>query len=157
MRLLSERIVIYPIALSIEIAASPARVWRALCLPAEVVLWDEAIETAIDVPADYPSPGQHARWRCRAGVFRLLHDRPVEVVAERRLRSFLALGPYRYDETYMLEAARPGCRLTAAVSVWAVIPVLHSFIELLYLGPATRRAFSESLVSIKRLCEAEPV
>jgi len=77
-------------------------------------------------------------------------------VAGRRLRSFLALGPYRYDESYGIEATATGCRLTAAVSVWLVVPIVHSFVELLYLGPATRRAFSQALTNIKRLCEAEP-
>src|SRR5438034_10239395 len=134
----------YPFALTVEIVAPASRVWRALCDPQEVLAWDSGLEAAPDTPKDYPSPGQHVKWRCRSGPFRVLHDRPQEVEEGRRLRSLLALGPYRYDETYMLEASSRGCRLTAAVSVWMVIPVVHSLFEVLYLGPATQRAFTES-------------
>ena len=143
----------YPFALTVEISAPVARVWRALCDPREVLAWDSGLEAALEPPDDYPRPGQHVKWRCRSGPFRVLHDRPQEVVEGRRLRSLLTLGPYRYDETYMLETSSRGCRLTAAVSVWMVIPVVHSLFEILYLGPATQRAFTHSLGAIKGLCE----
>src|SRR5438105_2563777 len=107
----------YPISLGVDIQAPPARVWRALCDPAEVLRWDANVIEAIDAPPDYPQPGQHVRWHCRSGPFRLLHDRPQVVEAPARLRSRLALGPYRYDETYNLEATPAGCRLYAGVSV----------------------------------------
>jgi hypothetical protein len=146
----------YPFVLTVEINAPILRVWRALCDPHEVLAWDPGLEAALDAPDDYPRPGQHVKWRCRSGPFHVLHDRPQEVEGGRRLRSLLALGPYRYDETYMLEAAGRGCRLTVAVSVWMVVPVVHSLFELLYLGPATQRAFTQSLAAIKSLCETEP-
>jgi len=145
----------YPFVLMVEINAPVSRVWRALCDPPEVLAWDPALAAALDAPDDYPRPGQHVKWRCRSGPFRVLHDRPQEVEEGRRLRSLLALGPYRYDETYMLEAVGKSCRLTVAVSVWMVVPVVHSLFELLYLGPATQRAFTDSLGAIKNLCEME--
>jgi hypothetical protein len=146
----------YPVSLAVDIDAPPARVWRALCDPAEVVRWDANVIEAIDAPADYPQPGQHVRWRCRAGPFHLLHDRPLEVEAPKRLRSHLALGPYRYEETYDITPAGRGCRLYVGVAVSVPLPVLHSFTELLYVGPQTKRAFEQSLGNIKRLCESEP-
>lgn len=104
---------------------------------------------------DYPRPGQHVRWRCRTGPFRVLHDRPQEAAPERLLRSLLALGPFRYDETYVLEPAGPGSRLNARLAVRTALPVLGRLVDRLYLGPSTRAAFEASLAAIKRFCEAD--
>jgi len=68
------------------------------------------------------APGQYVRWRYRNGPFRVLHDRPQEVTPERTLRSLITIGPFRFDETYTLEARADGCRLTATMLVRA--PVL---------------------------------
>ncbi len=145
---------LYEFSLSVEIGATAARVWRALCDPAEVVTWDGNVVEALDAPADYPQAGQHVRWRCRGGPFRILHDKPQQVDPERTLRSMLALGPYRYDETYTLEPFAEGCALTAHLTVSAAIPLFGGLIERLYLGPETRRAFTRSLAVLKQHCEA---
>jgi len=138
----------------LEIAAPPGRVWRALCRPDEVVRWDASVAEAVVAPPGYPMAGQRALWRCRSGPFRLLHDRPLEVVPERRLRSALSLGPFRYDETYDLEPSAQGCRLTARVGVRTALPLLGRVIDVLYAGPAARRAWQASLAGLKRHCEA---
>ncbi|HXH22815.1 MAG TPA: SRPBCC family protein [Dehalococcoidia bacterium] len=139
---------------SIEVAAPAARVWRALSDPREVVEWESGVSEALETPPDYPRPGQHARWRTRSGVFQVLHDRPVEVEPERKLRSLLSLGPLRYDETYTIEPAPGGCRLTAALRVWTALPVVGHVIDRFYLGPKTRAEFEAALRSIKRRCES---
>jgi len=144
---------VYSFSEAVDIEVPPARVWNALCDPTEVVRWDAGVEEALDAPPDYPQPGQHVRWRYASGPFRILHDRPQEVLPERRLRSLLALGLFRFDETYTLEAAERGCRLTASMDVRVPLPVVGSAIEKLYLGPATRRAMMDSLGAIKRHCE----
>jgi hypothetical protein len=141
---------------SVEVRAPVERVWRALCYPPEVVRWDAGVAAAIDAPADYPRPGQRVRWRCRGGPFPVLVDEPREVAPSQRLRSFLRLGPFRYDETYRLEPALSGCRLTAIVGVWTALPVVGHLIDRLYLAPATRRALATSLAALKRHCESEP-
>jgi uncharacterized protein YndB with AHSA1/START domain len=105
------------IHLSIDIDAPPSRVWRALCDPAEVGIWDSGVEVALDAPPDYPQPGQHVRWRCRSGLFRILHDEPQEVVLEQKLRSILRLGFVRYEETYALEPTSAGTRLSLELDV----------------------------------------
>lgn len=140
----------------IEIAAPPSRVWRALCDPAEVVQWDSGVERALDAPADYPQPGQHVRWRYSGGPFRLLHDRPQEVVPERKLSSDLTVGPFKFHETYMLDGSDGVCKLSAAMNVWAVLPVVGSLVERLYLGAQTKRTVEASLRAIKRHCEETP-
>ena len=144
----------YAFDVTIQINALPRRVWRALCDPAEVVQWDTGVAAALDAPANYPQPGQYVRWRYRNGLFRILHDRPQDVVEERRLRSLLSVGPFRFDETYTLEPCNPGCRLTATLRVVVPILAVGGFIERRYLGPRTRNAVSASLEAIKRHCEA---
>ena len=147
----------YSFVVSVDIATPPARVWHALCDPAEVVRWDTGIEHAIDAPPDYPQPGQHVQWRYRNGPFRLLHDRPQDVVPERMLRSLLAVGPFRFDETYVLEAIDSGTRLTAWMSAKLPVPLLSEAVEWLYLGRATKSTVTASLSRIKRLCESTPM
>lgn len=144
----------YSFAVSVEIDAPPSRVWRALCVPAEVVRWDTGVVGAIDAPADYPQPRQHVRWRYSNGPFRLLHDRPQEVVAERMLRSLISVGPTEMDETYTLEAIDGGTRLTATMLVRVPWPVAGVIAERAVFGPATRRAVTASLQAIKLHCEA---
>ena len=146
----------YRFAVSTDVEAAPARVWRALCDPAEVVVWDAGVEEAIDAPDDYPQPGQHVRWRYSNGPFRILNDRPQEVSPNVRLRSLLAVGPFRFDETYTLEEQGAGCRLTAEMDVSVPVPLLGLLIERVYLGPSTQRTVEASLGAIKRHCEATP-
>jgi hypothetical protein len=146
---------VYPVQLTVHIDAPSQRVWQALCDPAEVVQWDTGVAAALDAPADYPQPGQHVRWRYRNGPFRILHDRPQDVVAARRLRSLLALGPFRFDETYTLESRNTGCQLTATLRVVVPLPALGRLIERFYIGPRTRDAVGASLDAIKRHCEAQ--
>ncbi|MEX1255632.1 MAG: SRPBCC domain-containing protein [Dehalococcoidia bacterium] len=138
---------------TIDITAPPARVWRALCDPAEVVQWDTGVVEALDAPADYPQPGQHVRWRYSEGPFRLLHDRPQEVVPERTLRSLIAIGPARFDETYTLEPRDRGCRLTAAMIVRAPLWLGGPIAERFYVGPTSCKTVTASLAAIKRYCE----
>ena len=143
------------VEISIDIEVPPARVWRALCDPAEVGQWDSGVEAALDAPADYPLPGQHVRWRCRSGFFHILHDRPQEVLPEQVLRSDLRLGFHRYDETYRLEPLPAGTRLTVNIDVKVQAPFpLSILISHLHAVDEARLAFGESLQNIKRHCEA---
>jgi len=145
----------YSFVVSVEIAAPPVRVWRALCDPAEVAQWDSGIVQALDAPADYPQPGQHVRWRYANGPFRTLHDRPQAVVPERTLRSLIAIGPARFDETYTLEAVDGGTRLSAKMDVSMVIGRLGWPLERTYVGPESRRTVEASLRAIKQQCEGK--
>ena len=141
------------IHLEVEIDASPTRVWRALCDPVEVGAWDSGVEAALDAPADYPRPGQHVRWRCRSGFFRILHDRPQEVVREQTLRSLLSLGAVRYHETYTLTPTETGTRVSVDLDV-SIVPVLSLVVSRLQATIDARIAFETSLASLKRHCEA---
>ena len=144
----------YSFTVSVDIDAPPGRVWRALCDPVEVVLWDTGVVEAIDAPADYPQAGQHVRWRYANGPYRTLHDRPQEVVAERTLRSLISVGPTEMDETYTLLVTDSGTRLTARMLVRVTWPILGVIAERTVFGPAARRAVTASLGAIKTHCES---
>ena len=140
---------------TIDIDAPPSRVWRALCDPGEVVQWDTGVVGALDAPHDYPQPGQYVRWRYANGPFRTLHDRPQEVVPDRKLRSLIRVGPVSFNETYTLDVAGEGCRLRADMDVVVPWPVLGPVVERVYAGPAARRTVQASLNAIKRHCESK--
>lgn len=139
--------------IELAIAAPPSRVWRALCDPAEVVRWDAGVVEALDAPADYPRPGQYVRWRHRGGLVRILHDRPQEVVPERKLRSLLRAGPLRFDETYTLEPAGGGTKLTVTMEVATSIPIVGRLVERWCALPTSRRAVAASMQALRRHCE----
>ena len=141
------------IEMSIAITAAPGRVWRALCDPAEVVVWDSGVIKALDAPPDYPRPGQTVRWRLRSGWFRTLTDRPHAVEPERQLRSLLSFGPFHLDEIYSISATQSGCLLSLMLDARAALPLVGGLIERLYLRPAVQRDFCASLTALKRQCE----
>ena len=146
----------YVVELSIDIAAPPARVWRALCQPEEVTRWDSTVVAALDAPPDYPQPGQHVRWRCR-GTAELLHDRPQDVEPEVRLHSLLDFGRQHLDETYTLSPTPIGTRVNLHIDVKVSAPfiagaILRRFVD----GPAVRNSFEVSLTNLKYYCEMSP-
>jgi uncharacterized protein YndB with AHSA1/START domain len=147
---------VYAFEISTDIQAPVARVWRALCDPAEVVRWDTGVVEPLDAPPDYPQPGQYVRWRYAAGPFKTLHDRPQEVVAEQTLRSIIAIGPLRFDETYTLERRGDGTRLLTKMIVLPPWPIVGSLFVRLYAGREARRTVAASMTALKRYCEAEP-
>jgi uncharacterized protein YndB with AHSA1/START domain len=140
---------------SIEIAADPERVWRALSLPAEVVRWDTGIVEPLDAPPDYPRAGQHVRWRYRLGPLPvILHDRPTRVEPPSLLRSSIRLGPFDFDETYTLRAVGTrATRLTAELSVASSAPILGAALARVVGQPLARATVRSSLAALKRHCE----
>ena len=140
---------------TIEIATDPKRVWRALCIPAEVVCWDTGVVEPIDAPPDYPRAGQHVRWRYRFGPLRLiLHDRPTRVEPGSVLRSSIRLGPFAFDETYTLrDEGSSTTQLTAELSLTSPVPIIGPLLERIVGQPLARSTVRTSLASIKRHCE----
>lgn len=140
---------------SIEIAAGPERVWRALCTPAEVVCWDSGVVEPLDAPSDYPRAGQHVRWRYRFGpVPLILHDHPTLVDPPSVLRSSIRLGPFDFDETYTLRGnGAAATQLTAELSLASSVPILGSLLERILGQPLARSTVRKSLAAIKQHCE----
>ncbi len=143
--------------MSTAIRADRARVWRALTAPEEVVGWDASVIAPIDVPSDYPKPGQHVRWRARINQLpSILHDRPVEVVAKERLRASISHGLFRFDETYTLadEPSTPGgTRLTMKIVASNEMPVVGGALDRFAVREHATQLVSDSLEAIRIWCE----
>jgi uncharacterized protein YndB with AHSA1/START domain len=142
------------IALTTIIDAPVDRVWRALCDPSEVVLWDSGLIDALDAPADYPQPGQHVRWRVRDSDT-LLHDRLQHVEPNQRLSTLLDFGGQHIDETYVLTPlADDRTRVELKLDVSNKTPALGAILALLVDLPNVRLGSETSLARLKRHCEA---
>ena len=143
---------------TVNIKADPARVWRALTTPSEVVCWDTGVIEPLDAPDDYPAPGQHVRWRYRFGPIPLtLHDHPSEVETCSRLRSSIQLGPFDFDEIYTLTRwESSGTRLEAELSLSSPTPILGPLLERLVGQPLARSTVRTSLGAIRSHCEESP-
>ncbi len=145
--------------MSTVIGAGRARVWRALTEPAQVAAWDASVVAPIDVPPDYPKPGQHVRWRARMnGLPIVLHDSPIEVVGGERLRSSIAMGLFRFDETYTLADDPSGpsrTRLTMKVVTSNEIPVVGGALDRFAVRQQATELVSASLRAIRSWCERE--
>ena len=143
---------------TVNIKSDPARVWRALTTPSEVVCWDTGVLEALDAPTDYPRPGQHVRWRYRLGPIPLtLHDHPSEVETCSRLRSSIRLGPFDFDEIYTLSRQdSSGTRLEAQLSLSSHAPILGPLLERLVGQPLARSTVRSSLAAIREHCEGSP-
>ncbi|MCP5057655.1 MAG: hypothetical protein GY937_13165 [bacterium] len=145
---------------TVEIAADAARVWSALTVPSEVVLWDTGVVRPLEIASDYPQPGQATRWRYELGPLRLtLRDFPVEVVENQTFRSLIRLGPFCFDETYSLhETAREDgaakTRLKAKLVLWSEVPLLGSLLTRWVGRPTAASVVRHSLEAIRAHCEA---
>jgi Polyketide cyclase / dehydrase and lipid transport len=142
---------------TVEIGASPERVWQALTRPDEVVRWDTGVVEPLDAPPDYPRPGQHVRWRYRLGPLPLLlRDRPTRVERASVLRSSIRLGPFDFDEIYTLRAAGPSSTaLTADLSLTSRVPLLGRLLEWSVGRPLARSTVRGSLAALKSHCEGD--
>jgi hypothetical protein len=141
------------VVVELRTTAPPERVWRALTEPDAVAAWDEL--APLEVPAGYPAPGQHARWRTRVGPLRLtLHDRVGAVAPERRLASVIDVGFVRVEEEYRLEAldgpgSQPaGTRLVSDNLVHSRLPGLGRLADRL-----VRHSVVMSMDRLRQFCE----
>ena len=142
--------------MSAAIGASRDRVWRALTQPAELIRWDERIQSLVDPADDYPRVGRTVRWRYRLGnVTILLRDAPHEVVPLQKLRSKVAVGLLHFDETFTLsEAAEPdrtrlGLKLVASNSM----PVVGGLLDRFAVRQLASDRIDDRLRAIREWCE----
>jgi uncharacterized protein YndB with AHSA1/START domain len=135
------------LAVVVDIDAPVPVVWEALTVPSRVSVWD-GVEPE-DVPAGYPAPGQHARWRTRLGPLRLtLHDRVGDVVPGRRLASVIDVAFVHVEERYTLAETAGGTRVTSDNTVSSSVPGLSSLAHRL-----TRANVAASMARLKAYCE----
>jgi hypothetical protein len=145
------------IAMSTVLSADRPRVWRALTDPAQVAAWDASVIAPIDVPPDYPKPGQHVRWRAQMnGLPIILHDHPIEVSVNERLRSSIAMGLFRFDETYTLMDDLLGAgrtRLMMKVVISSEIAVVGGSLDRFAVRQQATALVSTTLRAIRQWCE----
>ena len=138
-----------PVHVVTDLAAPVARVWRALISPPEVQAWDGA--EPVDVPNDYPRPGQNARWLVSvAGRRATLYDHVRVVETERTLQSEIAYGFVRLDETYVLWPTDIGTRVLTTVSVSATRAGLGRLAR-----AVTARTVRHAMARLQEHCERD--
>jgi hypothetical protein len=146
--------------MSAIIGAGRQRVWLALTDPSEVAQWDESIVAPIDYPSTYPFTGQHVRWRFRLGSTQVvLHDRPQEVIARRRLRSTLSLGSLRFDQTYTLfpePDSHSRTRLAMKIVASSSVPVVGTVVNRFEMRSIAVERIDATLRSVRKWCENNP-
>jgi uncharacterized protein YndB with AHSA1/START domain len=145
-------------ALSALVEAPPSQVWRAITDPAEVVSWDEPVLALLDPADGYPRVGRRVCWRYHLGTVQILaHDEPLEVVDGERLRSAVALGPFRFDQTWSLAPdggpgrTQLGLRLASA----NVIPTLGGSFDRFDVRRLAAEYIDSKLRSLRRWCESQ--
>jgi len=144
-------------AMSTVIGADRARVWRALTAAAEVVRWDERV-MALEGPAgEYPRVGKSVRWRYRLGSIPVvLHEQPLEVIEGSRLRSTVALGLFRFDETFQL-TSEPGdgerTRLTLKLVASNSVPVVGGALDRFAVRRMAVDFIDAKLRAVQKWCE----
>ena len=145
-------------ALSAVIGAARAQVWRAIIDPTQVIRWDEPMLALLEPAKAYPRVGQHVRWRYHLGAVPVVyHERPVEVVPERRLRSTIAMGLFRFQQTWSLvdengdpQRTRLGLRLTAANA----IPVMSGLLDRFAVRHLSAEYVDAKLHALQEWCES---
>ncbi len=142
--------------MSTRIAADRARIWSALADGSERVRWDGPLEAPLDVAPDHPRPGDHARWRYRLnGMPVILSERTLEVVEGKRLRSAVALGPFRFDLAYTLEPDPDGrrMRLSAVLAASNVVPVVGGVLDRFAVRRIASELVARLLSDVRAHCE----
>jgi len=157
--------------MSATIAADPRRVWRALTSPSECVGWDDRLIAPVDPTDRYPQAGERMRWRCLLGAVPvLMHDEPQAVVPYQKLRSQLAIGSLRFDQTYTLTIeeerggnGEPGAqsrarktRLCMKVIASNSVALVGAVVDRFEVRRMTVDRVDETLRAVTKWCENDP-
>ena len=148
------------IAMVAMIEAEHQRVWRALTDPGELVSWHEHIIAPVESPDAYPCSGQHVRWRYKLGNVQLvMHDRPLEVIDQKRLRASISVGSMRYEQTFTLQP-EPGTpsrtRLSMRVSAENSIALIGETVDRFEVRRMASEHIDTTLGALQKWCENHP-
>jgi uncharacterized protein YndB with AHSA1/START domain len=144
------------VGMSTVIQSPPKRVWRALTVPEEVIRWDERIVSLREPAPDYPSEGRAACWRYRLGALAVdLHDRPLEVVPPQRLRTAVALGLFRFEETWTLDASSDSARTRLALRIVSSnsVPLVGGLLDRFAVRSMASERVDAKLRAVRAWCE----
>ena len=87
----------------------------------------------------------------------VLHERTLEVVEGKRLRSAMSLGPFRFDLAYTVEAEDDGARtrLSAALAASNVVPVVGGALDRFAVRRLASEIVARSLEDLRAHCTRE--
>ena len=110
-------------ALTASVAASSDAVWRAITDPAELIRWDPAALALLEPCNEWPLEGHALVWRYQLGSVSVrLRDEPVEIVPEKRLRSAVALGSFRFEQVWSLGNDAGRARVGLSIGTKSALP-----------------------------------
>jgi hypothetical protein len=110
-------------ALTACVAAGSDAVWRAITDPAELIRWDAAALALLEPCDDWPLEGRSLVWRYQLGSVSVrLRDKPVEIVPEKRLRSAVALGSFRFEQIWSLADDAGRARVGLSIGAKNALP-----------------------------------
>ena len=146
------------VGLSTVIAAPRRRVWRALDERSETLRWRPGLTAILDADAPYPVVGRTVRWRCRVRELPIeMRETPLEIVRGERYRTRLALGLFRFEETFTLTAV-PGqagrTRVGLQVHVANEMPVVGGTLDRFAVRRLATELSGQHLQALRDWCEA---
>jgi hypothetical protein len=117
-------------ALTAVVDAGPAEVWRAITDPAQVIRWDASALALLEPGEDWPQVGRHLVWRYQLGAVSLrLRDSVLEVVLEKRLRSQVSLGSFRFEQIWSLADDADRTRLGLSIGSASAMPTMGAELD----------------------------
>jgi hypothetical protein len=112
-------------ALTAVIDAEIEAVWRAITDPTELIRWDPSALALLEPCAGWPREGHPLLWRYQLGsVSVVLRDKPLEIVPEKRLRSSVALGSFRFEQVWSLAGDAARTRVGLSIGAKNALPVV---------------------------------
>jgi len=144
------------LAMSTRVGTERHVVWKALTDPSQVPRWRPGHLCALDPVEGYPRPGVRMRWRVKLHELPVtLEDVPLDVVPEARLRSTLALGLFRFEETFTLQetGAFRQTRLGLRISAASEMPVVGGALDRFAVRRFATDLASSYLQAIRDWCE----
>jgi hypothetical protein len=86
-----------------------------------------------------------------------MHDRPLEIDPQRRLRSRLNVGSMRYERTFNLQPESPDqTRLSMRLIAPNSIPLLGEVIDRFDVRSMATERVDETLRAVQKWCEGNP-
>ncbi|MEM7409861.1 MAG: SRPBCC family protein [Myxococcota bacterium] len=131
------------------------RVWDALTLPSELIRWDDR-RLSLEAPAPgHPRLGQAAEWLCLLGSVKVrCSEEPIEILPEARLRTAVALGAFRFEETYTLVDEEPsGTRVSLALAARNSVPLFDNELDRFDVRKLCVERVDANLSLLQRWCE----
>jgi uncharacterized protein YndB with AHSA1/START domain len=136
------------------------RVWRALTCPREVLGWDDRVLAFGGSANDDASvaPETETRWRFRLGSVPVdARAVAIEVIPERRLRSDISLGLFRFEATYTLETEEDGSyrtRVSLRLATSNAVPLVGGELDRFDVRRLASELIVDTLGPLQRWCES---